>query len=102
MKWYWAILFTIGILFLTLVISGLIGLDLTVPLILATAIWAAIDSGKIELRKYKSGISYSPVIIFIVLLLLWIAGFPWYLHVRYKIKNGIAELKEIETDVSNS
>jgi hypothetical protein len=63
-------------------------------LILLSSIWAGIDSSKIELKKYKSGISYGPIVLTILCILLWIVAFPWYLVVRAKIKAGTAELKQ--------
>ncbi len=99
MKWYWAILFTIVILLVTLGVSGLVGFDLTLIMVPVTALLVAIDSKKIGLKNYKSGISYNPVVVFFAVGLLWIFGFPWYLHVRYKIKNGLAELKESKSDL---
>ena len=59
-----------------------------------TALWAAIDSSKIQLKRYKSGISYGPFVLFIGVAFLWIVGFPWYLSMRYKIKTGTAVLKD--------
>lgn len=69
-------------------------------MVLGTAIWAAIDSSKIQLLRYKSGISYRPIILFFGFLLLWIVAFPWYLAVRYKIKTGTAVLKDGATNVA--
>ena len=63
-------------------------------MVLGTALWAAIDSSNIQLKRYKSGISYGPVVLFIACAMLWIVGFPWYLVMRYKIKQGKAVLKE--------
>ncbi|MFZ0826008.1 MAG: hypothetical protein WAO02_01165 [Verrucomicrobiia bacterium] len=63
-------------------------------MILGTALWAAIDSSKIQLKRYKSGISYGPVVIFLCFVFLWIVAFPWYLIVRNKIKAGTATLKD--------
>ena len=63
-------------------------------LILLSSIWAGIDSSKIELKKYKSGIAYGPIVLAILCILLWIVAFPWYLVVRAKIKAGSAELKQ--------
>ena len=51
-------------------------------------------SSKIELKKYKSGIAYGPIVLAILCILLWIVAFPWYLVVRAKIKAGSAELKQ--------
>ena len=95
MKWYLGIPLAVAIAIITISISGTIGFNLVAIMVIATGIWAAIDSNNIELRKYKSGISYRPVVIFFLFFLLWIAAFPWYLHIRYKIKNGLAELKEV-------
>ena len=95
MKWYLGIPLAVAIAIITILISGTIGINLVAIMVIATGIWAAIDSNNIELRKYKSGISYRPVVIFFLFILLWIAAFPWYLHIRYKIKNGLAELKEV-------
>ena len=96
MKWYWAILFTLAILAATLVVSQLVGFNLVWILVLGTALWAAIDSSRLELKKYKSGISYGPVIVFVLIAFLWIVGLPWYLAVRYKITHGLLELKQPE------
>jgi hypothetical protein len=98
-KTWIAILFTIGLLAACIVISTLIRFDITWIMVLGTAFWAAIDSSKIQLKRYKSGISYGPVVLFFVCALLWIIGFPWYLAVRYKIKAGTAVLKDGATNV---
>ena len=97
MKTQHAILLTIALILLT----SFVGVNIAgqyVPLswfmILGTAIWAAIDSSKIHLKRYKSGISYGPVVLFIAIAFLWIIGFPWYLAMRYKIKTGTAILKD--------
>jgi len=63
-------------------------------MILGIALWAAIDSSKIQLKCYKSGISYGPVVVFLCFVFLWIVAFPWYLIVRNKIKAGKAILKD--------
>src|SRR5215813_1199160 len=55
------------------------------PLVLATATWAAWDSTRIGIRDYRSGIALSPVTLWFGIALLWIVGFPWYLTVRYRI-----------------
>ena len=94
MKPWLALVVTLGILIATAVGSELLGVPLTLPMILLTALWVAIDSSRLQLKRYKSGISYGPVLLFIAVALLWIPGFPWYLIVRYKIKTGTAVLKE--------
>jgi hypothetical protein len=93
MKTWIAILFSLGLLATCIVIYEMIGFDLTWIMVLGTALWAAFDSTKIKLRRYKSGISYGPVVLFIACALLWIVGFPWYLAMRYKIQTGTAIVK---------
>jgi hypothetical protein len=89
MKTWQAILFTLAIIIATMFLPQ----GITFFVLLGTSIWAAIDSSKIDLYKYKSGIALKPVVLFIGCVLLWIIGFPWYLSMRYKIKNGLAQLK---------
>ena len=91
MTWWAAILLTLG--FLT------IGVYANNPMfmwgiIIISGIWSAIDSRKIGLQKYKSGLSYNPVVLFICILGIWIIAFPWYLIVRGKILTGKAVLKD--------
>ena len=69
-------------------------------MVLGTGIWAAVDSTKIQLKRYKSGISYGPVVIFICFVGLWIVAFPWYLIMRHKILTGTAVLKDGATNVA--
>ena len=73
---------------------------LTWFMVFITAVWAAIDSSKIHLKRYKSGISYGPVVLFLGFLLLWIVAFPWYLIVRRKILTGTAVSKDGATNVA--
>jgi hypothetical protein len=94
MKWLLAIFITIGLLAACYVVSALIYFDLSWILIGITSLWAGIDSRKIELHRYKLGISCRPVALFCCCYLLWIFVFPWYLWARFKIKAGEAALKE--------
>jgi hypothetical protein len=100
MKTWIAILFTIGLAAVCFVVSYLIRFNLTWIMVLGTALWAAIDSSKIQLKRYKSGISYHPIVLFFACALLWIVGFPWYLTTRYKIKSGTAVIKQDATNVA--
>jgi hypothetical protein len=64
-----------------------------VPLVLVsifgTSAWAAIDSAKIELQKYKTRIALHPLILFNAMYILWFVLFPWYLVVRSEIRAGV-------------
>ena len=96
MKTWQAIIFTIALLFVGVFLSTLFRSGLvTWLLVLLSSLWAAIDSSKLQLKKYKTGIAYSPIVLFIAVAALWVIGFPWYLSVRYKIKNGSLPLKEV-------
>jgi len=85
MKTWIAILFTFGLLVSCIVISGVIRFNITFYMALGTSVWVAIDSKKIQIMRYKSGVAHSPVVLFIACALLWVIGFPWYLTVRHKI-----------------
>jgi len=79
---------------------GGVGISFGWFMVLGTGIWAAVDSTKIQLKRYKSGISYGPVVIFICFVGLWIVAFPWYLIMRHKILTGTAVLKDVATNVA--
>ena len=100
---YYAILTTIGTLFLWAVFGVVItalGLpdvvSIVIPLI-ATSIWAGFDAHKIEFKKYKTSLGstvYGGGGVFAAVLLLWIIFFPWYLYSRGKILSGRSEPKD--------
>lgn len=94
MKAWIAILFSIALLCAFWYGSAILGFNLVTPMVILTSIWVAFDSSRIELRRYKSGISYGPVVLLFACLLLWIVSFPWYLTMRNKIKSGTAVLKD--------
>jgi hypothetical protein len=94
-----AILLTIALLGACTVIYRLTGLDLYWIMVIGTAFWTAVDSTKIHLKRYESGISYGPVVLFVGFVLLWEIAFPWYLIVRHKIKTGTAVLKDGDANV---
>jgi len=101
-RWFLAIPATLGSLVAVIALSAYLvqvfpDLDLAAPIAcwwLGTALWASLDSRKIQLKKYKSGISFGPVALLLFLTLFWYIGMPWYLHTRYRITNGLAELKD--------
>ena len=90
MKTWQAILLTISIV----IVSFFLPMITLWLIVLGTSLWIAIDSSKIGLYKYKSGISLKPVVLFFGCVMLWGVGFPWYLSMRYKIKHGLAQLKD--------
>ena len=71
-------------------LAGLFGLFAIV-----TMIWAALDSRRVDLRRYHTGISGGPATLFILLLIVgWPIVFPWYLGMRFKIMAGTARLRD--------
>ena len=75
----------------SIVISWQIHHNVVWYMVFATTLWAAIDSSKVQLKLYRSGVG--PIVFFFLCMLFWIAGFPWYLWMRHKILTGTAELK---------
>jgi hypothetical protein len=57
-------------------------------IVVATSIWAAVDSVRVGLRGYKTCIALHPILLFNAMYLLWPVLFPWYLIVRSKIDDG--------------
>lgn len=88
-----ALLITGAFLFGSVGLGQAAGFDPMWLMIIATAIWAGWDASRIQLGKYKTGLS-SPVVVFIGGLVLWIVAFPWYLVVRQKIAAGQVPLKD--------
>ena len=89
-----AILLSLALIVACVAFYSVFHFDVTGIMMLGTSLWAAFDSSKIQLKRYKSGISYGPIVLFLACALLWIVGFPWYLIMRYKIKTGTAVLKD--------
>lgn len=62
---------------------------------LISIIWAVLDSRRIRLWRYYTGIAGGPLVIFILLLVLgWPIILPWYLGMRLKIWAGVARLRD--------
>ncbi len=93
MKTWIAILLTIGLVVGCGVLGAFAGVNLYVPMVVGTSVWAGVDSARLHLRRYQSGISYSPIVLGILCSMFWIVGFPWYLSMRHKITTGTARLR---------
>src|SRR5215475_13377636 len=88
-----AIPFTLGLVAVVYGVSRLIHFNLLWFLFLGSSLWAAVDSSKLQLNRYRSSISGPPVLVFIGCAALWLVVFPWYLVMRHRIQNGTAVLK---------
>jgi len=93
MKTWIAILLTAGLVIGCGLLVALAHINLFVPLVVGTSVWVGIDSARVRLIRFQSGISYSPVALGILCSMFWIGAFPWYLSVRHKILTGKASLK---------
>jgi hypothetical protein len=85
-----AILITLAIIVCCVMTDIHTGYNPKATMVIITSVWVAYDSVQIQLRTYKSGISYGPVVLFATCVILWLVAFPWYLVVRQKIKSGAA------------
>lgn len=66
----------------------------TVLMVLGTSLWASIASYRLEFRKYKTGMPYHPVTIFLLHVLCWILAFPFFLTAWQSIRSGEADVKD--------
>jgi len=55
---------------------------------------AAFDSTHVQLRRYRTWISYGPVGVFIVCSLVWPFALIWYFIVRVRIARGTMPLRD--------
>src|ERR1035437_1795506 len=62
---------------------------------LVTAVWAAIDSSRLQPRGSRLlGIAFKPVVVFAACaFFLWGFGFIWYLVMRHRVKTAPVDLK---------
>ncbi len=67
------------------------GLNLAIPMILFSAIWAAMDSTKVGARHFRGWLGRGPMGVFGLVAILWIVAFPAYLVLRERIRGGMAE-----------
>ncbi|MDB9410070.1 MULTISPECIES: hypothetical protein [Microcystis] len=98
MGWRNSLLLTLLILVVVIGLDKITGISIMGGVVLVTALWAAIDSHRIELHKYKITGSFVPSFgnswsVFLFVFLLWVYCFPAYLIIRGKILKGIIPLR---------
>ena len=59
-----------------------------------SAVWAAWDSARIGLLRYRSQMANDPVMVLCMCCMLWLLFFPWYVVIRQGIRRGLVPLKE--------
>ena len=78
-----------------LVFFGIYSGQIVIPITaFCTAGIAAFDSMHIHLRRYKTGLSYGPVGLFVTGALIWPLILIWYFIIRVRIARGTLPLKE--------
>jgi hypothetical protein len=66
---------------------------LAAVVVLGSAMWAALDSASLQMKKYKGGIDH-PLLVFVAVALVWIICFPMYLVTRARLLHGELKLKK--------
>jgi len=69
-------------------------------MVILSGVWIYNNAKKLEIQKYKSNLSMSPLAYTIWTVLLWPIFFPAYLGFRWRIKNGKQPLKDTQLKVS--
>ena len=78
-----------------LVLFGIYSGEILIPVAaFCTAGIAAFDSMHIRLRRFKTGLSYGPVGLFVVCALIWPIMIIWYFIVRVRIARGTMPLRD--------
>ena len=57
-------------------------------IVLLLSLWVAVDSSRLKLVRYNTGLSYKPLLLFFLMIPIWYISFPWYLVVRARIRSG--------------
>jgi len=90
-KAWLAILLVAGLLVCFAIYTG----EVLIPIaVFCTSAIAAFDSSHILLRRYKTGISYGPVGLFLICALIWPFAIVWYFIVRVRIARGSMPLRD--------
>jgi hypothetical protein len=69
-------------------LSTAIGLDLYWPMAAAWALWAALDSRRLQLERFERVFPLQPLPLAISVLFLWPISLPWYFHLKAKAASG--------------
>ena len=56
-------------------------------IVLLSSLWVAVDSSRLKLVRYNTGLSYKPLLLFFLMIPVWYVSFPWYLVVRARIRS---------------
>jgi hypothetical protein len=85
----------VGLVVGFLVLFGIYSGEILIPItIFCMAGIVAFDSMQIHLRRYKSGIAYSPTALFVICALFGPIAIIWYFLVRVRIARGTMPLKD--------
>src|SRR5262249_19710939 len=80
--------FTILIFIVCTLLQAATALPVYWTLTISTVVWAAWSSRRIQLRRYRPGEAFHPVLLFWAVVQLWPITFPWYILLRRRILTG--------------
>lgn len=92
--WITALLLTLVLAALTAIVATLIRTWWSGLIVVGgSSLWAAWDSSRIGLHRYKSQMANEPVVVLFMCVVFWLLCFPWYLIIRQGIHRGLVPLK---------
>ena len=92
--WITAVLVTAVLAVLAAIVAALIPTWWSGLIVVgSSSIWAAWDSSRIGLHRYRSQMANEPVVVLFMCVVLWLLCFPWYLVIRQGIKRGLVPLR---------
>ena len=100
MKLWKAIVLTIVVacfLIYVATVSVGIGKSLAYLVWIISALYVDLDARKIHPEKYKSMLGLKANSLAVLTFLFWVVMFPAYLGFRYRIKNGLVPLRELQS-----
>lgn len=88
-----ALTVTVALALATVLLSGWTGVELWLPMIVLTALWAARDARRLDMRRYERVFPLDPLALGLAVLLAWPVSFPWYLRLRRRARRGALEVR---------
>ena len=93
--WITALLVTLVLIVLAAAVRMLVPTQWSAVILFGlSSIWAAWDSSRIGLNRYRSQMANGPVVVLFMCAFVWLLCSPWYLIIRQGIKRGLVPLKQ--------
>ena len=75
-------------------LSTALGVNLYWPMTAAWALWAALDSHRLQLERFERVFPLQSLPLAISVLFLWPISLPWYIHLKTKAASGALTVSE--------